>query len=351
LSYDPKKSVFQDKAQRAPDGGALASVPATALLSAMRDAALVCDSSGRVLGANSRALARLEVGELELTTLVDLFDQPSSISDSLRLAMMSDDDVPARLTAKRPQKSMRLSVRMLDAMSEEGRRYFLMRLHGDRGLSRQLMTLTEELNRTSEEKLALENERNQLRSVVDTTIPKLKVLSYEDALTGLGNRRAFDNSLEAEWQRLNNRDLPLSVAMVDVDHFKAYNDTYGHPRGDAILKTIARALRSAAARHGDLVYRIGGEEFAYLLPNTDLIGAHRVAESARQRVYGLGLTHPMDDIVSVSLGVGTVRPSSGASPGEFLERVDAALYRAKRLGRNRVVAAVDDDDESGALIG
>ncbi|MEO1574609.1 MAG: GGDEF domain-containing protein, partial [Pseudomonadota bacterium] len=197
---------------------------------------------------------------------------------------------------------------------------------------------------TAHEKQALENERDQLRSVVDSTIPKLKVLSYEDSLTGLGNRRAFDKNLDVEWARLSGRRVPLSVVIIDVDHFKPYNDAYGHPRGDSILKIVGRTLRKSAARDCDLACRIGGEEFAYLLPNTDLAGALRVGESARASVYGLGLTHPKDGTLSVSVGVACVRPSLGATKREFLERADAALYRAKRLGRNRVVAAADDED-------
>ncbi|MFK8015660.1 MAG: diguanylate cyclase [Gammaproteobacteria bacterium] len=328
----------------------LGDLPARALLAAMREGALVCDSSGRVLGANDMALNRLAVGPEELTSLLDLFDHPQSVADSLRLAMLANDDVPARLTATKPQRSIRLSVRMLDAMSDEGRQYFLMRLHGEDSVSKQLMTMAEKLNRTAVEKEKLENERDKLRNVVDTTIPQLEVLSYEDALTGLGNRRAFDKNLETEWLRLMNSGVPLSVAIIDVDHFKAYNDAYGHPRGDSILKIIARTLRTAAARDCDLVCRIGGEEFAYVLPNTDLAGAVRVAESARERVWELGLKHPTDKVVSVSFGVGMVRPTPGVARREFLERVDAALYRAKRLGRNRVAAAADDEEEGSDLL-
>ncbi len=323
-------------------------LPATALLSAMREGALICDSAGHVLGANDQALDRLAMSTDEDASLLELFDHPQSVADSLRLAMLANDDVPARFTASRPKQSIRISIRMLDAISEEGRQYFLMRLHGEHSVSKQLMTLAEKLNQTACEKQALEAERNELRTVVDTTIPKLQVLSYEDALTGLGNRRAFDKNLEVEWARLSNLGVPLSVVMIDVDHFKAYNDTYGHPRGDSILKIVARTLRAAAARDCDLVCRVGGEEFAYILPNTDLAGAVRVADSARERIVKLGLNHPTDPVVSISLGVSCVRPSPGVDQREFLERVDAALYRAKRMGRNRVVAAADDDEDEDA---
>ena len=313
----------------------------------MQEGALVCDSAGHVLGTNAAARSHLCVSEAARPSLLDLFEQPQTVADSLRLAMLADDDVPVELTSSHARRPVRVTVRMLDAMSAEGRQYFLMRLHGDQeGVSRQILSLAEKLSQTASEKEALENERDQLRSVVDTTIPKLKVLSYEDALTGLGNRRAFDKNLGVEWARLSGRRVPLSVVIIDVDHFKAYNDAYGHPRGDSILKIVARTLRRSAARDCDLACRIGGEEFAYLLPNTDLAGALRVGEIARSSIYDLGLTHPSDGTLSVSIGVACVRPSHGTTKREFLERADAALYRAKRLGRNRVIAAVDDDNES-----
>jgi diguanylate cyclase (GGDEF)-like protein len=326
----------------------LQSLPAQALLSALPEGALICDSAGNVLGTNDSARERLRVLENESASLLDLFDEPQSVADSLRLAMLADDAVPVRLVARRPKDSIRITISMLDAMTEEGRQYFLMRLHSQHSVSRQIMSLAEKLNQTASEKEALQYERDKLRNVVDTTIPKLKVLSYEDALTGLGNRRAFDKNLEVEWTRLVHTNTPLSVVIIDVDHFKSYNDAFGHPRGDSILKIVGRTLKTAAARDCDLACRIGGEEFAYLLPNTDLRGAMRVAESARKRVYELGLSHPTDSTLSVSVGVATVKPSAGVTSREFLERADAALYRAKRLGRNRVIAAVDDESEDDA---
>lgn len=329
----------------------LTDLPASALLSAMPDGALVCDTAGHILGANGLASHRLGVEDANNGNLLSLFNEPQSVADALRLAMLAEDDVPVRLQAAARDKSMRVTVRMLDAMSAEGRRYFLMRLHGDKSVSREIMTLAEKLSQTTSEKEALQSERDRLRNVVDTTIPKLEVLSYEDALTGLGNRRAFDQHLEAEWGRLTGRRVPLSVVIIDVDHFKAYNDAYGHPRGDSILKIVARTLRQAAARDCDLACRIGGEEFAYLLPNTDIAGAIRVAETARARIDELGLTHPSGGTLSVSAGVACVRPTAGTTQREFLERADAALYRAKRLGRNRVVAAADDDSEQDQATG
>ncbi len=325
----------------------LTGLPAAALLDVLPEGALVVDSAGQVLGANGGARSRLGVDSLATATLQTLFDEPKQVANSLRVAMMADDDVPVDLTVARTRTPVQVNVRMLDAMSKEGRRYFLMRLAEEAdtsGVSRQIMSLAEKLDQAESENEALLNERNKLRNVVDTTIPKLKVLSYADSLTGLGNRRAFDKNLGIEWSRLSGRRVPLSVVIIDVDHFKAYNDAYGHPRGDSILKIVARTLRKSAARDCDLACRIGGEEFAYLLPNTDLAGALRVAESARASVYELGLNHPTDDILSVSVGVACVRPSSRTTKREFLERADAALYRAKRLGRNRVVAAADDED-------
>jgi two-component system chemotaxis family response regulator WspR len=133
------------------------------------------------------------------------------------------------------------------------------------------------------------------------------------------------------------------VLYIDVDHFKSYNDAYGHGRGDETLAMIAKVLARNAAREVDRVCRLGGEEFAYLLPATDLRGAFNVADRARRGVEALGLPHPQEDFVSISIGVGTIRPTASDRAKQFLERVDAALYRAKRMGRNRVEFVSEED--------
>ncbi|MFH1982646.1 MAG: diguanylate cyclase [Pseudomonadota bacterium] len=161
-----------------------------------------------------------------------------------------------------------------------------------------------------------------------------------DGLTGVANRRRFDELLDLEWRRMMREENPLSLIMCDIDHFKAYNDTYGHLTGDACLKQVATAIRSALHRPGDLVARYGGEEFVVLLPNTPVEGAMHLAESIQQAISGLNIAHAASAVaprVTVSLGVATRVPSGGVAPVHLIAIADSALYDAKDQGRNRVV--------------
>ncbi|MFN3580686.1 MAG: GGDEF domain-containing protein [Pseudomonas sp.] len=169
---------------------------------------------------------------------------------------------------------------------------------------------------------------------------KLAALSSTDTLTGLPNRRKFDETLAREWARMRRNAQPLSLIMCDVDHFKLYNDTLGHQAGDICLQRVAEALGSAVVRPADLVARYGGEEFAVILPDTDALGAQLVAETLRQAVASLRLPHVPEKGVAyltVSLGVSTAPANLGASSLDALFRkADEALYAAKDGGRNRV---------------
>lgn len=164
-------------------------------------------------------------------------------------------------------------------------------------------------------------------------------LSNLDGLTGVPNRRALDACLEREWRRCQRSRKPLSLIMADIDHFKSYNDTYGHLQGDDCLKVISCQLQQALERPGDLLARYGGEEFIALLPETDADGAQLVANKMVQAVTALGLPHsgsPTTGCVSVSLGVATTHPKRSTSGTGLLEAADMALYQAKLAGRNRV---------------
>ncbi|QJE03523.1 diguanylate cyclase [Massilia forsythiae] len=190
------------------------------------------------------------------------------------------------------------------------------------------------------------DERGKLSAVVQTlrdmTEEKLaqaalEQLATRDGLTGLANRRCFDETLQAEWSRALRQHLPLSLLMIDVDNFKAYNDANGHLGGDECLKRIATALASEM-RANDLVARYGGEEFAVILPNQSLKGAASVAERIRTRVEALKLPNRMaaDGYVTVSIGAATALAAAGTHAGELVAIADAALYRAKHMGRNRI---------------
>ncbi|MCP2071515.1 UNVERIFIED_ORG: diguanylate cyclase (GGDEF)-like protein [Pseudomonas lini] len=168
----------------------------------------------------------------------------------------------------------------------------------------------------------------------------LELIATHDSLTGLANRRLFERALDIEFGRGARQRSPLSLVMVDIDFFKRYNDTYGHVAGDHCLAEVAKVLKSCCHRKADLAVRYGGEEFAVLLPDTNLHGAMALAEQIRQRVIDTHITHSGSPIgyLTVSLGCYAFVPSSLDSIEVFIQRADAALYQAKHGGRNRVAA-------------
>lgn len=166
-----------------------------------------------------------------------------------------------------------------------------------------------------------------------------QINSITDSLTGLANRRYFDDAMNAEFHRLKRSGAPLSMIMLDVDHFKLFNDTYGHLAGDACLQQISAALKSIISRMPDIVARFGGEEFVVILPETEHKGAVSVAEKLRAAVEALSIPHAGSEAaacVTVSLGVVTVQPSRCTGPAQIVMMADEAMYRAKQEGRNRV---------------
>lgn len=180
------------------------------------------------------------------------------------------------------------------------------------------------------------------KTVLQESNAQLLALSGEDALTGLANRRRFDQALLQESARLARVGMPLALLMIDVDHFKTYNDRYGHPAGDECLRQVARVLQRHAKRPGDLVARYGGEEFAILLANTDHAGARALAEEVRSALIRLALPHQGNPagIVTVSIGLHAVAaPDEHAAATRLVELADQALYAAKAAGRNRVCEA------------
>ncbi|MBR0717918.1 diguanylate cyclase, partial [Bradyrhizobium liaoningense] len=171
---------------------------------------------------------------------------------------------------------------------------------------------------------------------------RLETLAIEDSLTGLANRRRFDESLAEEWARAYRDRSTLGLLMIDVDRFKSYNDEYGHPAGDACLRVVAKILAAEAHRTSDLAARYGGEEFAVLLPNTDAAGCARIGERLRQAIREAGLVHasnPSSGIVTASVGGAVCRPALERTAGtsSLIEAADRALYAAKQSGRDRLV--------------
>ncbi|MEL6779128.1 MAG: diguanylate cyclase [Cyanobacteria bacterium J06597_16] len=167
---------------------------------------------------------------------------------------------------------------------------------------------------------------------------ELLKLALSDGLTCLANRRRFDEHLADEWQRLARDRQPLSLILCDLDHFKRYNDSFGHPAGDRCLIRVARALLNGPQRPADLVARYGGEEFAIILPNTDTHGAWRIAQKIHDNIRALKIAHaPKNEepYVTVTMGVSTVMPGHDTTPQMLVQASDLALYHAKQQGRNR----------------
>ena len=169
----------------------------------------------------------------------------------------------------------------------------------------------------------------------------LRDMAMKDGLTGLSNRRELDTQLDAELARASRAAASLALVMFDVDHFKRYNDHYGHTAGDACLRAVARAIDASGRRPGDTAARFGGEEFAILLPDTDLEGARAVAIAVCEAVSSLQLPHADGEVgvVTVSAGIAALRPGPASTAGELIEAADRGLYLAKAAGRNRVGSA------------
>ncbi|HCY85272.1 MAG TPA: diguanylate cyclase response regulator [Desulfobacteraceae bacterium] len=180
-------------------------------------------------------------------------------------------------------------------------------------------------------------ELEALKYELEESNEKLRQLSSLDGLTDLPNRRFFDETLVREWQRGRRKQTPLTLIIADIDHFKAYNDAYGHVIGDDCLKKVARGLDKSILRDVDIIARYGGEEFAAILPETDQDGGILIAERMLSTIRKLNITHEHSktaDHVTVSLGVATTIPSDSANATRLIQAADRALYTAKASGRN-----------------
>jgi diguanylate cyclase (GGDEF)-like protein/PAS domain S-box-containing protein len=198
--------------------------------------------------------------------------------------------------------------------------------------------LISEKERAEEAELKLQ----KTQIVLERINQKLLKLIDTDPLTKIANRRCFNIRVRQEWKRLFREQKFLSLILIDVDYFKYYNDRYGHPQGDRCLIKIAQTAKETVKRSTDLVARIGGEEFAVILPDTDLEGAKVVAEKIRLAIQSLEIPHPRSKVenmatVSISLGIMTLIPTRGQSPTNLISQADQALFQAKNQGRNQSV--------------
>lgn len=193
---------------------------------------------------------------------------------------------------------------------------------------------------------ARERELLELTKLLEETNKKLQDanemllrLSITDGLTGIPNRRCFEEFLAKTWQQASRHLRPLSLLMLDIDFFKAYNDTYGHQCGDECLKRVAEALSESLRRSSDMIARYGGEEFVALLPETEIEGAVKVADLMREKIADLKIKHAgskVSEYVTLSVGAASMIPAYHSKPEDLIALADKALYRAKSEGRNRL---------------
>jgi diguanylate cyclase (GGDEF)-like protein len=200
-------------------------------------------------------------------------------------------------------------------------------------------------------KLVAMSRISKMRNKLEQVNQQLKILTVEDPLTGIANRRHFNTVFEKEFKRALRNKTPISVIMCDIDHFKLFNDNYGHQQGDSCIQRVAKSLAKIAKRPGDLVARYGGEEFVVLLPETDLEGAAFVANLLLKRVSNEHIEHKhslVADHVTMSVGVFSVTPDRADNIETAMENLlkvaDKNLYLAKERGRNQVAAEVNTED-------
>ncbi len=185
----------------------------------------------------------------------------------------------------------------------------------------------------------LEKEKQQLMKDLEQKNRELERLSFIDGLTGISNRRYFDIMIDKEWRRLTREAAPISIAMIDIDYFKLFNDAYGHLVGDDCLKKVAKALEKALFRPGDFIARYGGEEFVAVLPNAGLNGGLEIVRRMQSNIEALAINHvdsQVSDIVTVSIGLACALPDRGSGYASLIQCADGVLYNAKENGRNRI---------------
>lgn len=182
----------------------------------------------------------------------------------------------------------------------------------------------------------------RLQRKLEISNAELQKLTCQDGLTGIANRRRFDDFIRKECSRSSRERTPLSLLLIDIDYFKAYNDNYGHLKGDDCICKVAKALQRAVQRPADLVARYGGEEFSVVLPNTDMDGAITIAYSLKQIIKKLSIRHDFSDaanVITISVGIASKVAEDDSSPQDLIKLADEALYRAKKSGRDRCMIA------------
>lgn len=295
---------------------------------------VVQDSEGRVALANPKARELLGLTEAELLGKTSYDPAWNVVDEDGRVLQGSEHPIPRAIATR---QAVRDAVVGIQRPGGGERIWLLVNADPEFAEDGTLLQVLCTFSDISERKAA--ELRLQQANVV------LQRLSLVDAVTDVANRRQFDRALADEWARAIRAGTSIALVLVDVDHFKPYNDRYGHPAGDDCLRRMAAVLARTLLRAGDVVARYGGEEFAAILPLTDAEAATAIAERMRKSVEALRMPHgavPLG-VVTISGGVAAARPEMGANALDLVARADAALYEAKAAGRNRVVTASDAD--------
>ncbi len=307
-------------------------------------ATMLVAHDGRVQRCNAPATRLLGVRAGD--SLLALGSDRAALARHLRAASRSSGTLPIAFDAAPGGQRVAATLKAVRHGRGGAAEHLLVSCQSRPDVAHKMRMLNRELDRAIARQRSLRAQNDSLRQTVEVTLPQLRAQTFRDPLTGCYNRRYFDRQLEREWHRAQRDQAPLSLVYADIDHFKQYNDSLGHHRGDRCLQAVAQAFQRALSREFDCCCRLGGEEFALLLPMTPEKGAICVAERALYLVRRLSLRHPGNvvDIVTASCGVGTCLPAStSASPDDFVAAVDRAMYRAKRAGRNQLAVCADID--------
>ncbi len=278
----------------------------------------------QVVSATADEIVQWQVGQTDLVIINGLREEVSSIAKHIKSACQDMQWVPIICIGDADEM-----VNVVDVVND-GADDYLIQQQADSLLAAKLTA--------TERTLSLYNTLLAQSYQLQYAVEELKRLSTHDGLTGIPNRRKFDEQVVNEWRRMVREKKNLALMMTDVDHFKQYNDLYGHPAGDTCLKSVAEAISRALHRPADMVARYGGEEFAIILPDVDISGAKHVADEVLNEITAMKIPHAESSAgiyVSLSIGIGIMESPQNIAPDCLLEIADKNLYQAKEDGRNR----------------